>query len=72
MVFFGGDVVAVLWKARIRLHTDCGVGIFKLGLKKKVGCKGYEKASEVTASDIECIKVMFTPDALLSARLEKP
>lgn len=44
-------------------------GIFKLGLKS---CKCYEKASLVTANDIEGIKVMYTPDAMLKAKLEKP
>ena len=53
---------------KVRLDS---FGIFKLGLKNKAGCKGYEKASLVTANDIEGIKVMYTPDAMLKAKLEK-
>ena len=54
---------------KVRLDS---FGIFKLGLKNKASCKGYEKASLVTANDIEGIKVMYTPDAMLKAKLEKP
>lgn len=47
-------------------------GIFKLGLKNNANCKGHEKASEVTASDIAGLKVLYTPDTMLLAKLEKP
>ena len=54
---------------KVRLDS---FGLFKLGLKKAESCKGYEKASEVTANDIDSVKVMFTPDTMLSSKLEKP
>ncbi len=54
---------------KVRLDS---FGIFKLGLKNKASCKGYEKAGLVTASDIEGIRVMYTPDSMLKAKLEKP
>lgn len=47
-----------------------GFGIFKISLI--TDCKGHEKATEVTVDDIEGIKVMYTPDAQLRAKLKKP
>lgn len=52
---------------KVRLES---FGIFKLGLV--TDCKGHEKPSEVTANDIDSIKVMYTPDAMLKAKLSKP
>lgn len=52
---------------KVRLDS---FGIFKLGLKSE--CKGYEKASEVTANDLRGVRVMYTPDAMLKAKLENP
>ena len=54
---------------KVRLDS---FGIFKLGLKNTAACKGHEKASEVTANDIAGVRVMYTPDSMLSAKLEKP
>lgn len=54
---------------KVRLDS---FGIFKLGLKNAPTCKGHEKATEVTASDIAGVKVMYTPDTMLNAKLEKP
>jgi len=54
---------------KVRLDT---FGLFKLGLKKAEACKGYEKASEVSANDIDGVKVMFTPDTMLGSKLERP
>ena len=54
---------------KVRLDS---FGIFKLGLKTSEDCKGYEKASAVTANDIDGIKVMFTPDSMLKNKLENP
>ena len=45
-------------------------GIFKIGLK--TNCKGYDKATEVTANDIAGIRMMFTPDIMLKSKLQKP
>ena len=45
-------------------------GIFKLGLK--TACKGHEKATDVTANDIEGVKVIFTADPKLKEKLSKP
>ncbi len=54
---------------KVRLDS---FGIFKLSLKTSEDCKGYEKASAVTANDIAGIKVMFTPDSMLKNKLENP
>ncbi|MBQ1833876.1 MAG: DNA-binding protein [Treponema sp.] len=54
---------------KVRLDS---FGIFKLGLKNKASCWGYEKAGQVTANDIEGIRVMYTPDSMLKLKLEKP
>ena len=54
---------------KVRLDS---FGIFKLGLKNKPSCRGYEKAGQVTANDIEGIRVMYTPDSMLKLKLEKP
>lgn len=54
---------------KVRLDS---FGLFKLGFKKTDTCKGYEKASEVSASDIGSVKIMFTPDSMLDRKLEKP
>lgn len=54
---------------KVRLDS---FGIFKLGLKTAETCKGHEKASNVTANDIAGVKVMYTPDSMLSAKLAKP
>ena len=47
-------------------------GLFKLGFKKSSDCKGYEEAGDVSAADIASLKIMFVPDVMLKARLEKP
>ncbi|MCR5766687.1 MAG: DNA-binding protein [Treponema sp.] len=47
-------------------------GIFKLGFKNKAECKGYDKANLVTANDIDGLRVMYTPDSMLKAKLNKP
>lgn len=47
-------------------------GLFKLGFKKSPDCKGYEEAGDVSAADIASLKIMFVPDVMLKARLEKP
>lgn len=47
-------------------------GIFKLGLKTAAACKGYEKAAEVSANDIDSVKVLFTPDVMVNEKLKKP
>lgn len=47
-----------------------GFGIFKAGFTGTKG--GYTKASDVTASDIKGIKVMYTPDSALKQKLESP
>ncbi len=49
-----------------------GIGIFKLGLKNAMLFKGHEKATEVTANDIAGVRVLYTPDTMLSAKLAKP
>lgn len=54
---------------KVRLDS---FGIFKLGLKNAAACRGHEKASEVTANDIAGVRVMYTPDTMLNAKLEKP
>ncbi len=54
---------------KVRLDS---FGIFKLGFKKKLACKGYEKAKDVTANDIASLKVLFTPDMMLNSRLGRP
>lgn len=54
---------------KVRLDS---FGIFKLGLKNSDTCKGHEKAGEVTANDIAGVRVMYTPDSMLSAKLAKP
>ena len=54
---------------KVRLDS---FGIFKLGLKTAETCKGHEKAGSVTANDIAGVKVMYTPDSMLSAKLAKP
>ena len=54
---------------KVRLDS---FGIFKLGLKNSSDCKGHVKATEVTANDIAGVKVLYTPDAMLNAKLEKP
>lgn len=52
---------------KVRLDS---LGIFKLGLK--TDCKGWNKASDVSINDIKGVKVIFTPDSMLKAKLEKP
>lgn len=47
-------------------------GIFKIGLKTAAVCKGYEKAADVSANDIDSVKVLFTPDVMVSEKLKKP
>ena len=54
---------------KVRLDS---FGIFKLGLKTDPTCKGHQKATEVTANDIGGVKVLYTPDTMLSTKLEKP
>ena len=54
---------------KVRLDS---FGIFKLGLKTAETCKGHEKAGSITANDIAGVKVMYTPDSMLSAKLAKP
>lgn len=54
---------------KVRLES---FGIFKLGLKTAATCKGYEKATDVTANDINGVKVMFTPDVMIAGKLNKP
>ena len=54
---------------KVRLES---FGIFKLGLKTATSCKGYEKPGSVTANDIASVKVMFTPDVMISEKLERP
>ena len=54
---------------KVRLDS---FGIFKLGLKTSPACKGHAKATEVTANDIGGVKVLYTPDSMLSTKLEKP
>jgi predicted histone-like DNA-binding protein len=54
---------------KVRLDS---FGIFKLGFKKKASCKGWDKATEVTANDIDGLKINFTPDVLLDQKLSKP
>lgn len=54
---------------KVRLDS---FGIFKLGLKSSPACKGHSKATEVTANDIGGVKVLYTPDTMLSTKLEKP
>lgn len=54
---------------KVRLE---GFGIFKLGLKKTEGCAGYDKAADVTANDIAGVKVIYTPDTMLSEKLKNP
>lgn len=54
---------------KVRLDS---FGIFKLGLKTNPACKGHQKATEVTANDIGGVKVLYTPDTMLSTKLEKP
>ncbi len=54
---------------KVRLDS---FGIFKLGLKNADTCKGHEKASEVTANDIEGVRVIYKADSMLSAKLDKP
>ncbi|MDE7227259.1 MAG: HU family DNA-binding protein [Treponemataceae bacterium] len=54
---------------KVRLNS---FGIFKVGLKVNPQCSGYERATEVTANDIEGVRVMFTPDIMLKRKLEKP
>lgn len=54
---------------KVRLNS---FGIFKIGLKVDPRCSGYERATEVTANDIEGLKVMFTPDIMLKRKIEKP
>lgn len=54
---------------KVRLDS---FGIFKLGLKNADTCKGHEKAGEVTANDIAGVRVMYTPDSMLSTKLAKP
>ena len=54
---------------KVRLDS---FGIFKLGLKNAPTCKGHQKATEVTANDIGGVKVLYTPDTMLSTKLEKP
>lgn len=49
-----------------------GFGIFKLGFKNSTECRGHEKASAVTANDIDGVRVMYTPDIMLNSRLKKP
>ena len=52
---------------KVRLDS---FGIFKLGLKNS--CKGYQKANQVTANDIDGIKVIFSPESMLKEKLNKP
>lgn len=52
---------------KVRLDS---FGIFKLGLKST--CKGYEKPADVTANDIEGLKIMFTPDVKLKGKIASP
>lgn len=47
-----------------------GFGIFKLGLIN--GCKGHEKAVDVTANDIKGLKILFRPDGFFKLRMDKP
>ena len=54
---------------KVRLDS---FGLFRLGLRKSESCKGYEKATEVTARDIEGVRMMFRPDAMLEAKLKSP
>ena len=54
---------------KVRLDS---FGLFRLGLRKSESCKGYEKATEVTARDIEGVRMMFRPDAMLEAKLKTP
>ena len=54
---------------KVRLDS---FGIFKLGLKKKDSFKGWDKATEVTANDIDSLKINFTPDVMLDQKLSKP
>lgn len=49
-----------------------GIGIFKLGLKNAMLFKGRKKATEVTANDIAGVRVLYTPDTMLNAKLAKP
>ena len=52
---------------KVRLDT---FGIFKLSLKNK--CKGYDTPKEVSANDIEGIKILFTPDLMMKAKMQRP
>lgn len=54
---------------KVRLDT---FGILKLGLRIAQGCGGHALASEVSASDIESLRVMFTPDVMLKEKLKHP
>lgn len=54
---------------KVRLDS---FGIFKLSFNNAITCKGYEKASSVTASDIASIRVMFTPDVMIKEKLARP
>ena len=44
--------------------------LFKLGFRHS--CKGWEKASQVTANDIDDVKVIFSPETMLKDKLKKP
>ena len=52
---------------KVRLDS---FGIFKLGFRHS--CKGWEKASQVTANDIDDVKVIFSPETMLKDKLKKP
>lgn len=52
---------------KVRLDS---FGIFKLGLK--TDCTGWDKASEVSTSDIKGVKVIYTADSMLKNKLAKP
>jgi len=52
---------------KVRLDS---FGVFKLGFKNN--CKGWEKPSQVTAGDIDDVKVIFSPESMLKDKLKKP
>lgn len=54
---------------KVRLDS---FGLFRLGLKTKEDCKGWEKPTDVTANDIAGLRVMFTPDVMVKKKLSKP